>query len=287
VEGAASAEETPPLSKAKEAAKKAREGASKNRQILQEKDRTAAQAAQIARENQALREQLQMSQHQFLQFQQAVHADPKAALRMLGMTEEQLARSFIDQNDPNRELKQLQQELAAERQKREAREKQEQQEREIQGAKNAEKQFVAELEKHADKYPLISQVPTPVLINQAYKTLWELSQQIDPTTGKNIDPKSIPNEHLFYVLESLWAGHTKGKKSPAAPTTAKPADDSESSDPKENDVSGAPEKKPAIKTLTNKLAQQKFTWPKNFDSLSDREQKKVMAEYARSMNMAK
>ena len=284
-------QETPPLSKAREAAKKAREGAAKNRAILQEKDRTAAQAAQIARENQALRQQLQMSQAQFQQFQQAYMQNPQQALRMLGMTEEQLARQFISNADPNKQITDLRAEVQRLLQKdQEAAQKAQQEEQERQRQMQVEanrRRLISHIETNADKYPLLAEQPPSVIIPAAIQAVNDLSHKIDPNTGLRVDTSQLREEDIAFILESLWENHGKAKKSKAAPKAdKKPEDDKAAEDPKE-DMSGAPEKKPAIKTLTNKLAQQKFTWPKNFDNLSDREQKKVMAEYVRSMNMAK
>lgn len=274
--GEASEAAPPPdvLDAAGRAAKKAREDARRHREREAQANQTAAQVAAIKREN----ERLAQENKSFHEWRQGLSKDPYAALKQLGMTEEDLARRAITAGSPEEKIAQLHAQIEQERKDRKELEDRWNREKTDQIRSNAQKQLVEAANDEA-KFPLLSQQPDEVIINQAYVTLQKIQSTIDPATGLPVDTSKMTYDDICYVLERLWEVKHSSKKKTAASNSKEPV-----TTPKE---SAAPEKKPSTNTLTNKLTSQKFVLPKNFEQLSDREQRKVMAEQLRASGMAK
>jgi len=230
-----------PLDRAKAAAAKARESAGRNRQLMD------AQKV-LSRQNQAAQQRihaLQAQNEQAARFQQQLAQDPYAALKQLGMTEEQLAHRAVREGTPERMIENVQRQLAEERQARLALENRLVTERQNIALRQAETAFV-QLTSDDSKFPLLSELPAKTVLLLAKSATEELVAQ-------GYDVSDFPDADLCALVEHKLKEGRRGKRAAAPPPEAKP-------------------KPPPIKTLTNSLGTAKHSMPSNFDSLSQDEQ---------------
>ena len=242
VEKAAADAALSPVDRAKAAAARARDSAGRNRQLME-------QQKVLARQNAAAQERihaLQAQNEQAARFQQQLAQDPYAALKQLGMTEEQLAHRAVREGTPEALIEKVQRQLAEERQARIALENRLVNERQQIALRSAENAFV-QLTSDDSKFPLLSELPAKTVLLLAKSATEELVAQ-------GYDVSDFPDSDLCALVEHKLKEGRRGKKAAAQPPPeAKP-------------------KPPPVRTLTNALGTSKHSMPSDFDSLSQDEQ---------------
>lgn len=234
-----------PLDRAKAAAAKARESAGRNRHLM-------AQQKNLARQNAAAQQQIAQLQHQNEQarrFQQQLAQDPYAAMKALGMTEEQLAHRAVREGTPERMIEKVQQQLHEERAARIALENRLVAERQNVAVKQGEVKFLQESLK--DEYPNLAEMPERLVLTMA-------KSEVEELTAQGYDLSDFPDADLCALIEHRLATGKRKKAAPAVAPGAKPP------------VPPKPGAKPV--TLTNGLGAKKYTMPANFEQLSQDDQ---------------
>jgi hypothetical protein len=248
-----------PIDRARAAAAKARESAGRNRQLMEQQKALERQTAQA----QQRIAQLQHENEQARRFQAQLAQDPYAALKQLGMTEEQLAHRAVREGTPEAMIAKIQEQLRQERAERIALESRLVEEKRAIAVRQGENAFV-QLTADDSKYPHLSELPprTVLLLAKA---------EVESLVAQGYDVSDFPDADLAKLVEhNLATG--KRKKAPPAGT---------------QDAQSKPgQKAPPARTLTNSLGSRKASMPPNFDSLSQDEQFAHLGRFA-ELNLKK
>ena len=265
------------LDRAQQAADRARRASKWKREQQAKNDQIARQAASLQAENASLKSQV----NQIAQFQNQLKQDPYKALKGLGLTYRDITARVVQDGSIEAVVEDLRQQLNQESKARKSLEDS------INGQASAAKESAAEKElislvkeKQKTKYPNLSEQPDRVILQLAKSLLFELSTKTNPDTGR---PAHI-GVSFSQICEYLEKQYPVKKIVPPEETSI------EEEEP--TVVDGATEKKAPIEkkkstTLTNKLGTTKFTLPKNFASLPDKQQRKILADSIRSAGLGK
>lgn len=259
--------ELTPYDKAKKAADKAKKGAAANRVLREQGVQLQTQLESQARHAQQLESQLR----QATQHLDHVLKDPLGAMKALGVTPKDLAQRVALDGSPEGQIQALALELQATKARldEQAQAAREQETRTKQAQiENSYKQEAG----NAKKYPNLAAVHPDFILSRTkdmVAQLWETHRRdaasFQRATGRS-NPSEITNHEYLTYLNDFYA------QKPAAPQTA--ATDT------------APEtggKKTT--TITNQLASTKHAAPPDFSKMSDRQQRKVMAQQFRDLGI--
>lgn len=245
----AKAKEPPPpevdteaLERAEAAAQKAREGARKNRELREAQERQRQELQRAAREAEELRKQAE----EYKRLQAELDADPYAALKKRGMTEQELAERALREGTPEAALHAIREELKAEREARAALEQRLAAERQAAAAEAARQKFHA-LADNEEAYPRLAALAHPAQLAIVQATLKQIADNGYETRG-------LTDEQVAAAAEKFLSPKNLKKAVAAAKTEAAPAT------------------KPAVKTLTNAVTSERAVAPRPWEELSDEEQ---------------
>ena len=238
------------LDKAQAAAAKALKGAELNKQ--RRADAAARQAVEA--ENQRLRNEASERQKR----EELYKTDKRAVLRDYEIDAKTLAQRQLEEQTPEGLRRQLEEkferQIAAERAERERLEKTIAS-REAQAKYAVAEKIFRQEASDATRYPHVAQQPYQVILTTA-KSLIE--------DGFRRTGEQYSNAEVFSYLEGLYAKQSAGKTPGTAPIEK-------------------PETPTSPRTISAKLASDRFSLPPNFDDLSDREQRRHLAKaYAES-----
>jgi colicin import membrane protein len=249
-EDAAKAEEaeapvdTEALSRAEAAAKKAREGSRRYREALDAQRRVQAEAQRAAQEAAENRRRAEEASR----FQEELRRDPYAALKKLGMTDQELAERALREGTPENELRTLfqrqQEALEFERQRREQLEQRLESERQAAVRQQAEANF-HRLADDERAYPRLAQLAPTAQLAVAKAALQQIA-------SNGYEVGSLSDADVAEACERFLAPKKAAKAAPAAPKAAAP--------PKSSG------------TLTNSVTAARATAPRPWEELSDDEQ---------------
>jgi hypothetical protein len=242
------------LERAEAAARKAREGSRRYREVLEAQRKVQAEAERAAREAAENRRQAEEARR----FQEELRKDPYAALKRLGMTDQELAERALREGTPENELRSLlqqqQEALAAERQRIQQLEQRLESERQATIRQQAEANFhrVADDER---AYPRLAQLEPSAQLAVARAALQQIA-----SNGYDVGGLSDPDvaEACERFLAPKRAAKVAAKTAPPAPAPAPPA-------PKQS------------ATLTNAVATTRATAPRSWEDMSDDEQLAAIA----------
>ena len=248
------------LDLAQRAANRARKGSSKVREAQAKIDALSHTAAMA----QAKAAQFEKQLGEVRSFQDQLRSDPYKALRALGMTDKQLTERVVQDGSLESLVAETKRELADTKRELEEIKSAGQREKMLAAEKAAETNLVTHVKASAAQYPHLSRQPPAVLIDLVRSALNRLVQMGQPIANRQTE--------VLQYLESQYRSNAPPVIQPA-PTVEAPSD--------------PPAQKPKAKTLTNGLGNRKFSFPANYDQLSEREQKKIDAEFLRSQGLAK
>lgn len=247
-----SAEAKEALERAEAAARKAREGSRRYREMLEQQRRVQMEAERAAREAAEHRRRAEEA----ARFQEDLRRDPYAALKKLGMTDQELAERALREGTPENELRTLlqqqQEALAAERQRREALEQRLEAERQAQIRQQAEANF-QRIADNEQAYPRLSQLAPAAQLAVAQAALQQIA-------SNGYDPSVLDDEQVAEACERFLAPKKAPKSAPAQTRPAAPAAPAAAAPPK------------ASNTLTNAVSTTKASMTRPWEELSDDEQ---------------
>jgi len=255
--------------KAKQAADAAKKGAAQNRRLREQGLQLQQQLDQQARNNAHLESQLR----QATQHLEHVISDPLGFMKTRGLSAQELAKRAALEGSPEgqiealrAELKTTQDELRSQVEAGRARE-------EATRRAQIENEYKQEAQ-NAKKYPNLASVHPDFVLARTKEIVAELWRQHarDPhrfqrTTGFS-SPGEIPSHHFLDYINGSYA-----------PKPAAPKQVAEEAAP---DTSGK-----KTTTITNKLASAKHAAPTDFSKMSDREQRKAMAQQFRDLGLGR
>lgn len=236
----APAEDTGALERAEQAAKKAREGSRRFRELQAAQQRQAEAAAQQARLMAEYRAQAEEAK----KLRDLLLKDPYAALKELGMTDQDLAERALREGTPEAAMHALRQEFAAERKRIDDLHKSLEREKFEVARQNAELGFTKVADNEV-QFPRLAQLDSSRQLSIARTVLQQIA-------ANGYDTRGLSDEQVAEACERFLAPK-KGAATKPAPAPA-------------------PAPKPAGKTLTNAMAQTRAVAPKAWDELSDEEQ---------------
>jgi hypothetical protein len=242
------------LNRAEAAAKKAREGSRRYREALDSQRKVQAEAERASRESAENRRKAEEA----TRFQEELRKDPYAALKRLGMTDQELAERALREGTPENEmrvlLQQQQEALAAERQRREALEHRIESERQAAVRQQAEANFYRVADDEGS-FPRLSQLAPAAQLAVAQAALQQIA-------SNGYEVGGLSDAAVAEACERFLAPKRPAKAPPAAaPAKAPPA-------------APAPSKS---NTLTNAVATTRATAPRPWEELSDEEQISAIA----------
>jgi len=239
------------LERAEAAAKKAREGSRRYREMLEEQRRVQAEAARVAREAAEYRRRAEEA----ARLRETLRKDPYAALKQLGMTDQELAERALREGTPENELRMLLEQqreaLESERQARQQLEQRLEAERQALARQQAEANFTR-IADDESAYPRLSQLAAPAQLAVAQAALQQIA-------NNGYDVSGLTDEQVAEACERFLAP----KRAPKA-AAPKPAPAAAPAAP------AAP--KPAATTLTNQVSNARATAPRPWEELTDDEQ---------------
>lgn len=247
-EAVAAAEEPSKAQRAKEAADKARKGAAANRKLMEERQRLE-QAAQYQAQRTA---ELESRVQQADQLIRSMAQDPVGTLKQLGVTPEQMAQRMAMEGSPEAKIQALEAMIAQERAERQKLVDQQRQREESVRRQQLENDYKQEAQ-NPKKYPNLATIHPDFILSRTKELIGELQ-------ARGHDPRQFSNHDLLSYLDSTY---TKAESTPAAPASA-PADKKTS-------------------TVTNRLQTATHAAPPDFSKMTDRQQKRWMAEQLRPL----
>lgn len=221
-----------------------------------EAERWKSQADNLSRQNQTLLDQ----QRQFKEFQDNLKQDPYAALKTLGMTEQELANRAIKEGSPEALYEKLAQQLQDERNERLRLEKSIADQKQAVHMRTVETQYLAQAG-DATKYPYLQYLPSETILSETQRIVREYKQ-------KGGDPSQVADHDWLEFLDLRCKKHIEGRK--LGQTSS-----SESSENSSGATSTVP--KPTPKTLTNTLGTNTGSAAVDRDKLTRQEQKALLA----------
>lgn len=236
------------LERAEAAARRAREGSRRYREMQEAQRR---QAADMQRQAEEVRRAAAEAE-QARRFQQELAKDPYAALKKLGMTDQDLAERALREGTPEAALARFQEEIRAEREARLALERQIQAEREEMSRHQAEQKFF-KVADNEESYPRLAQLNSSAQLAVVRAALQQIA-------NNGYDVAGLSDEQVAEACEKFLAPK-KGGKSAALSSGAnlKP-----------------PAPKPAAKTgsttLTNAVSTTKAVASRPWHELTEDEQ---------------
>jgi hypothetical protein len=232
--------DTEALERAEAAAKRAREGSRRFREMQETQQREAAQRQAVQREAERLRQEAE----EYRKLKEDLDRDPYAALKARGMTEQALAERALREGTPEQAIHELNRKLERAEQARVALEQRLQLEREESNARQVEQNFL-KVADNDERYPRLAQLNSAAQLAVVRASL----QQI---VNNGYEVSGLSDEQVAEACEKFLAPK-KGKAATKLAPTAAAA-------------------KPAPKTLTNAVATERAMAPKPWDELSDEEQ---------------
>jgi hypothetical protein len=177
------------------------------RQIAQTESRASQTAAQLAiRDAEAKSAQAQLD---------AIKKDPLAALKMLGISKEDLYRSAVLDGTPEAQLAQLRKEVQEEREARET-EKAAREHAKRQAKQTAAESAFLGAAQDATAYPHLAGEPGRVVLLVA-------KDMLEGAVKRGVDVSGFTDAEILSALDKYYAGHKKAAETPsaAAPPGAK------------------------------------------------------------------
>jgi hypothetical protein len=264
-----------PLDRASKAADRARKASAWKREQQLKIDKLAHNSAMREAEAHALRKQADEAKR----FQEGLKADPYGSLKKLGLNDRQISERIVQEGSIEAVVRDLKSQLEEESKKRQALEAT------IESGKNAEREKVAEKEliklvktKATTSYPNLSEQPDRIVLSLARNLLAELSMKTNPETGRPAH-LGVGFKEICDYLEAQYV-FASAKARPKAKGDEQKVVESGKSEPT------IPAKK-STSTLTQRLGSAKYSLPKNFDSLPDAQQRKILADQLRATGNAK
>jgi hypothetical protein len=233
-------------------------------------------------------------------------ADPLGFMEARGITAEKLAERIVQRGTPDEKISQLEAQLkayadrviAAERKADEDRKSMEERERRALASqqyevakrnmldtfeKGTDDKF-KELNAWADKQATRRGISKPALIYDEFMTAIDRIKR-DPEKSEFLMQGAYSDQEILEWLNEWHEGAYQEPKKDEQKVEGKP---SLTEEPKPKVEAQAPTDKKAPPTLTNDMAGEVTSFfPDNWDKLSDREQKKLMAEYLRQHGSVK
>lgn len=237
-------------SKAKKAADAARKGAANNRKLMEERDRIAQSAQYATQQAQNYRAQLEQNNA----FLTNLQRDPLAALKQMGVTPEQVAQRMAAEGSPEAMIADMRKQIEDQNKRYDALIAKEQAALQAARAEKIENEYKRAAQ-DTKKYPNISQVHPDFVIARTRELLISLREQ-------GHDPSQFSDHDLLSYLDSAYS------KTGSAVT------------PPKDGAAATSEKKTG--TITNRMQSASHTAPPDFNKMSDRQQKKWMADQIRA-----
>jgi hypothetical protein len=240
------------LERAEAAAKKAREGSRRYRETLEAQRKVQAEAERAFRQAAEDRRQAEEAK----KFQDELRRDPYAALKRLGMTDQELAERALREGTPEQEmrvaLQQQQEALKIERQRIQQLEEDIRNERQAQVRQKAEADF-HRLADDERSYPRLSQLSPAAQLAVAQAALQQIA-------NNGYDVGGLADTEVAEACEQFLAPKKAAKAAPAAKSA--PA---ATTTPKTNT------------TLTNAVSTTRATAPRPWEDMTDDEQLAAIA----------
>lgn len=236
------------LARAEAAARKAREGSRRYREVLESQKRVQAEAERASREAAEHRRRAEEASR----FQEDLRRDPYAALKKLGMTDQELAERALREGTPEHEmrtlLQQQQEALASERQARQRLEQRLESDRQAADRQRLEANFTR-LADDERAYPKLSQLASSAQLAVAEAALKQIA-------NNGYDVSGFTDDQVAEACEQFLAPKRAPKTAPATPAAKPPVAQSS----------------PKTTTLTNQVSAARATAPRPWEELSDDEQ---------------
>lgn len=233
------------LERAEAAAKRAREGSRRYREILAQQEEAKAEVRRQAAEAQRLRQEAEQNRR----LREDLKKDPYAALKNLGMTDQELAERALREGTPEAALHALNERLEAESRARQALEQQLQNERQAAAQRQAEEKFYRVADNEA-AYPRLAELNAKAQLVVAKAALQQIADN-------GYEVSHLSDEQVAEACERFLSPK-KGKAAKSTPApAAKPAPAAA---------------KPANKTLTNAVSTEKTTATRPWHELTEEEQ---------------
>jgi len=267
-EVAAPVEESSAYDKAKAAAEKAKKGAAANRKLREQGVQLQRQLEQQSQHTSALETQLrEASQHL-----QHVIDDPLGFLKAKGVSPQDLAKRVALDGSPEGQIEALRAELQATQQQLRAQADAAREREEATRRAQIENSYKQEAA-NAAKYPNLATVHPDFILSRTKEIVTELWRKHSANAAAfrratgYANPGEIPSSDFLAYLNDAY------KSAPQKTATEQEA---------ATETSGK-----KTTTITNKLASAKHAAPVDFSKMSDRQQKKVMAEQFRQLGIGR
>lgn len=239
--------DTEALERAEAAAKRAREGSRRYREMLEAQQRQQAEVQRAAREAQRLRQENEEARR----LRDDLTKDPYAALKRLGMTDQDLAERALREGTPEAAIHALRENLEQERQARAALEGRLEAERAATVRAQVEANF-ARVADNETSYPRLSQLSAQAQLAVAQAALRQISNNGYEVAGLSDDQVADACERFLSPKKGKAAAPApKLVEKAAPPPTAKPV---------------------GSRTLTNAVATERAVAARPWHELSDDEQ---------------